>query len=60
MAEFVLNVPERNDWKQYLHKQIFHIKKCEYIMIHTSFNNNKGYCSYKICMSTYFIVGIYS
>ena len=32
------------------------IKKCENITIHTSFNNNEGYCLHMICVSTYFIV----
>ena len=59
MAEFVLNLPERNDRKQHLYKPLADIKKCEHIMIHTSFNNNKGYCLYKICMNTYFIVIVY-
>lgn len=32
------------------------IRKSEYIMIHTPFNNNKKYGLYKISMKTYFIV----
>ena len=56
MAQFVLNLPERNDRKQNIYKQMADIKKCEYVMIHTSFINNKGCCFYKIWMSTYFIV----
>ena len=56
MAEFVLKLPERNYRKYDLYKQTADINKCEYIMIHTSFNNNKGYSLYVICMSTYFMV----
>lgn len=42
IAKFFLKIPERNER--------------EYIIIHTFFNNYKGYSLYKVCMSTYFIV----